>query len=513
MTDLIGLAQEHLRAGRYEDARKAVEEVLRQSPDAASALAVLADVESNQGNHTAAAAALDRAVALVPNHIALLYHCAAMHRRAGQYNQALAHFTKLQAMMPGDPSAPYETAHTHFLRAERVFDGNGEPNTAAQDLLALLEHSRRAMALKPNYVTAQRGVLIAYVGLGRMYEACVEALKYVGMKPNDPAFPENHKDIQLRLGLDKTLRTPPGEAGTPMARPTSLPPARRRDAWEDAAIAEISRVMPAPLSGVATVFYHVDIGSNHPFLGAGSDAPKVDYLAALDMSCRCARLTQPGVKIILLTDNATRLDGFSGADYTIRLPRDPNHLMYARMRACQALAMSGRLQGPTLFLDTDVCLNRDFAPLFDGSFEMGLVYRSSVRYPLMPINEGLMIASGARPAALAEFFGKCLDYYDWLAELAFVRERYGFDVRFWRGGQLSLNLFANWRVPPLSPEEAVMHGVRCRFFHCETHSYSVPTDSRLEDLGKYWSLHFKGLLPKALMNRYFAQVQRGAPVP
>ncbi len=412
-------------------------------------------------------------------------------------------------MSPDDSKASYELALSYFQRAESVFDGLSPSADVRPDLLKAQEHAKRALAAQPDFKNAQRAMIVAHLGLGEIYEACIAGLKYSEMPPNDPNFPENLRDIRLRMGLDKTLRTPPGEGGLPSERPTPLPPARRRDDWEDAAIAEMTRLIPAPLTGTTAVFFHVDVGENHPFLG-GRAGPKVDYLGTLEMACRCARVTQPGIKIILLSDTATHLQGFTGPDYVVRLPRDPNHLMYARLRACQALAMSGRLAGPALFLDTDVCLNRDFAPLLGGTFEVGVTYRSALRFPLMPINEGLFMSTGVRPAALAEFLGRCLDFYDWLAQLAFVRERYGFDVRFWRGGQLSMNLFAGWRVPPMAPEDATLYGVRCRFFHCETHNYSVPADSSLEGLDKYWALHFKGLLPKALMNQYFERIQQRA---
>ena len=410
-------------------------------------------------------------------------------------------------MSPDDSKASYKRALPYFQRAENAFDDLSAETDVRADLRTAQEHAKRALAAKPDFKLAQRGILLAHLGLGEMYEACLAGLKYMGMLPNDPNFPDIFKDIQLRLGLSKILRTPSGEGGLPLERPSTLPPARRRDAWEDAAVAKVTRLIPKPLAGTTAVFFHVDVGENHPFLD-GRQGPKVDYLDTLDMACRAARATQPGIKIILLTDEATNLQGFKGADYVVSVPRDPDHLMYARLRACQALAMSGRLAGPALFLDTDVCLNRDFAPLLGGTFEIGMTYRSAVRFPLMPINEGLFMSTGVRPGALAEFLGTCLDIYDWLAQLPHVRERYGFDVRFWRGGQLSLNVFTDWKVPPLAPDNATFHGVRCRFFHCETHNYSVSADSALEALDNYWALHFKGLLPKALMNRYFAQIEK-----
>jgi len=364
----------------------------------------------------------------------------------------------------------------------------------------------RAAALQPNMAQAHRGVLMCQLALNDVYQTCLTSLTYMKLQPEDTAFPESFKDLQLRLMMEKSLRSAPVNAEGGEVPPATGP----RDAWEEKAVGEVTRLITSDILGPAIVYFHVELGDRHPFLRGGDNNPKtkVDYLAALATSCRCARMTQPGVKIILVSDETTPLDGFNDADYVVRLPREPMHLMYARVRACRAVVLSHRLRGPVLFLDTDVCLNRDFTPLFDGSFDVALSYRSSIRFPLMPINEGLMLGDTRRPGALAHFFARYIDLYDWLAEQQQVKDRYGFDVRFWRGGQLALAAFAAWRVPPSVGETVERHGLRCRFLHCISFNHSVQPEEPLGALDDKWALHFKGLLPKAKMSEYLAHVEK-----
>ncbi len=404
---------------------------------------------------------------------------------------------------PHGPDHHYSAGVQLYEQAERVFDGLAPISTSTDvrtDLLVAKTHFERALALQPTHAQAQRGVVLCQLGLNDVYQACLSGLAYMQMAPQDSAFAENFKDLQLRLMLEKALRPPPGFVPPKLE---ALPPPGPRDTWDVQAIAEISRVIPQPLREMAAVLFHVDIGDKHPFLRGGDRDPahSVDYLGSMSMACRCARLTQPGIKVILVTDMDTKIDGFTDADHVIRLPRNPLHLMYARIRACNALVLSGRLASPVIFLDTDLCLNRDFAPLFDGSFDVALTYRSSVRFPLMPINEGLMLGSQKRPHALAHFFKTCIDRYDWIAAQANVTARYGFDVRFWRGGQLALAAFAGWRVPPNVAADAEVNSLRCRFLNCESYNYSVPAE-KVPPLQHIWALHFKGLLPKALMAQH-----------
>lgn len=166
--------------------------------------------------------------------------------------------------------------------------------------------------------------------------------------------------------------------------------------------------------------------------------------------------------------------------------------MYSRMRGYRALAMSGKLAGPVLFLDTDVHLNRPFTPVFTGDFDVGLTYRNEIGQWHMPINEGVMLASSGAAPALRRFFDTTLGLYETLAAIEAPRARYGFDIRKWRGGQLSLAKFIDWARPPLAPELRTIAGVRIKFLPCTEYNHTVRKGADPAKFAGKWALHYKG---------------------
>jgi hypothetical protein len=265
-------------------------------------------------------------------------------------------------------------------------------------------------------------------------------------------------------------------------------------------IAEIRQLAGAPTG----VFFHVDAGVGHPFLAdkETKSAPDVNYRETLRVSATWFTATQPGGKPVLLTDDATPVDGLSELKAIVRLPVRSDQMMYSRMRAYHALLASGRVPGPVLLLDTDVCLTRDFAPLFDGGFDIGLTYRQPPDFAHMPVNEGVILVADGAAAVSARFFEICLSWYDWLANQPAVKARYDFDIRYWRGGQLSLAAFVDWTVPPYAPRDVVIDGIRVRFFPCDLYNYAVRKTDKFNLLDTKWALHFKGAGPKKLMADY-----------
>ncbi|MDX2224596.1 MAG: tetratricopeptide repeat protein [Rhodospirillaceae bacterium] len=292
-----------------------------------------------------------------------------------------------------------------------------------------------------------------------------------------------------------------GSASTAAARAGAM---RALDEWLRSQIGPVSPGIRASSSTSAqAVFFHVDAGATHPFFEvAEAKAAPVDYRETLSMSAAWFQATQPGGRVILLTDETTPVDGLPHLSAVVRLPLSADQMMYARMRANHALLASGKVHGPMLLLDTDVCLTRDFAPLFDGGFDIGLTYRQPPDFAHMPVNEGvILVADGAAPAS-ARFFEICLSWYDWLAEQPAVKARYGFDIRHWRGGQLSLAAFVDWAVPPYAPQDVLIDGIRVRFFPCDLYNYAVRKADSFSFLDAKWALHFKGAGPKKLMADY-----------
>ena len=513
-TQIIQTARAHTIAGRRAEASSLIDGVLAKAPNHAEALYIKGHLLSGDGKLNEAAATLERAARVQPSSLDILSALALALRQCGRLQDSIAAFRRLCAAKPDDAQVHYETAFTLYMTVESIFDGmdiaasEADISRVAIALDEMRQLMQRALKLNPALAMAQLGIVYSYLGANRTFEALQAGLIYARLKPDDAAFIECMKDLPLRLMLEKTLRARPGYGQSPDVAP---PPVTARDDWERQATTTIRDAIPNPISGPAIVYFHVAIGDRHPFLGVNEKgAPAVDYLTTLALSCRSARLNQPGAKIVLLTDSDTSVVGFSGADFIIRLPRERDHLMYARMRACRALVASGQLAGPVLFLDTDVCINRDFSPVFDGSFDIALSYRSNIRFPLMPVNEGVMLGDARRPGALAAFFANCLDDYEWLADQPQVRDRYGFDVRFWRGGQLALAAFVEWRTPPNTLANVRIGSIRCKFLPCDAYNFAVTPDTPFESLDRVWSLHFKGLLPKARMEQYLVHAERRA---
>jgi hypothetical protein len=106
-----------------------------------------------------------------------------------------------------------------------------------------------------------------------------------------------------------------------------------------------------------------------------------------------ARRVMPAARIVHLTDECTA--PVAGADEIIRRPYDGEHLMtfrlahFAGLNPCNAV-----------FLDTDVMVQKDLAPLFEWEFDVALTVRENrVMDPDgvdvavdMPYNTGVMLS-------------------------------------------------------------------------------------------------------------------------
>lgn len=234
------------------------------------------------------------------------------------------------------------------------------------------------------------------------------------------------------------------------------------------------------------VFFHVG-GHNHPFVRVG-----VDYDIILRNSIDAARSQHADANIVLLTNSSTDVSAFADRAKVVRLHLDADLLMYSRMRSYRALAAAQKLSGPVMFLDTDVHLNRSFDGIFTNDFDIGLTYRNEVGQWHMPINEGVILSPSAEAPALRGFFDATLSLYETIASEPAPRQRYGFDIRRWRGGQLSLAKFINWSCPPLAPDLRAIGGVRVKFLPCAKYNYAVSTGETRTALREKWALHYKG---------------------
>jgi hypothetical protein len=108
----------------------------------------------------------------------------------------------------------------------------------------------------------------------------------------------------------------------------------------------------------------------------------------------------------------------------------------------------------------------------------------------MPVNEGVILAAGANVAA--KFFAATSGLYEFLWKAPSVKDRYDFDIRRWRGGQLSLGALVKWHTPPHAPDHQTIGGLKYKFLPCEEYNYTVNKGDSPDILRSKWALHFKG---------------------
>lgn len=260
----------------------------------------------------------------------------------------------------------------------------------------------------------------------------------------------------------------------------------------DLEMVEAVRPVPVGLSGgvdwavavatsdaVTAVFFHVD-GGEHPFLGGG-----VDYRGALELSVAAALAA--GFRVVVVGAEV------EGAE-TVHLPVAPARMMYDRVRA--NLAVARAIDGPLVFLDTDVVLNRGM--VFEDGFDIGLTTRGEIGFWHMPVNEGVVLARSGEVAV--RHFEMVLGIYDWLAGHDAVKARYAHDIRLWRGGQLSLAALIDWNC--IDQERG---GIRYRMLPGEVYNRTVRSGDDVETLRKCWAVHFKGVGAKGAMRQYVSR--------
>jgi hypothetical protein len=250
-----------------------------------------------------------------------------------------------------------------------------------------------------------------------------------------------------------------------------------------------------PSDVTSIVFFHVDRGTEHPLMELNKEAASdIDYPGIIRTTCEHALRSNPGCRVLLITDSQTDIGPVSAS--IVRLDVDKKLLTYSRLRAYRALLMSCVTTGPVLFLDTDVCLNRDFASLFDGSFEIGLTTRARPNQSLMPVNAGvIMCRNGSHPNA-AKFMDAIIRLCDEIAVEPSAAKRYDFDARQWWADQLALAAFINWRSKAGTISE--VQGIKCKLFPCDDFNYAVQTGDSPDILKSKWAIHFKGLTKSLL---------------
>mgnify|MGYP003704272565 CR=1 FL=1 len=99
-TRVIQEALEHLRAGRYAQASRACEDLLRAAPDDAHALHLLGMVRYREGRPADAVALLRRAAAQAPADAEIANNLGNAYQALGAYDEAITAYTQALAARP-----------------------------------------------------------------------------------------------------------------------------------------------------------------------------------------------------------------------------------------------------------------------------------------------------------------------------------------------------------------------------------------------------------------------------
>ena len=111
------------------------------------------------------------------------------------------------------------------------------------------------------------------------------------------------------------------------------------------------------------------------------------------------RAAMPHARIVQMTDYATK--PVTGVDHAIRKRWDGKTLMTYRLEHLKDFP-----PGDAVFLDADVVVQKDLAPLFEDEFDIGLTYRDATdpsllltpqAYETMPFNTGVVLSRASAP--------------------------------------------------------------------------------------------------------------------
>jgi putative PEP-CTERM system TPR-repeat lipoprotein len=202
---IVSLSRLDLAEKKPEEAKKRFDALLAKEPNNAQALLALADlraragassdevaallgkaIKSNPADPSArlmlighytrskepknAVAAAQEAVAAFPDRPDVLDAAGQAYRAAGDLNQAIKTYNKLVQIRP-DSTLP-------LMRLADI-------QIAAKDNLAALEYLRKALALKPDLLEAQRGIVTLSVANGRTDEALKTAREVQRARPKE----------------------------------------------------------------------------------------------------------------------------------------------------------------------------------------------------------------------------------------------------------------------------------------------------------------------------------------
>ena len=182
----LASGQASLRSGDYDGAIQAFNEVLRNEPNSAEALANRGLAYLFKTNYDMAIADFTATIQLRPTSD-LFASRASTHFKKAEYDRAIQDYTEAIRLNPSDPE---------------LFNGRGAGYAGLQDYDRAIEDYDRAILLKPDAIALNnRGW--AYSQKGNRERAIADYLSALKLKPND--FVRRHVEAALRSLDFKTV--------------------------------------------------------------------------------------------------------------------------------------------------------------------------------------------------------------------------------------------------------------------------------------------------------------------
>ncbi len=219
----------------------------------------------------------------------------------------------------------------------------------------------------------------------------------------------------------------------------------------------------------------MDVG----YFYVGFGLPAYRYLTGL--SIKTVRKAMPDATVWHWTDKYT--PPLKGADAMMRFDLDvvKDILITAKAMAMARYGMDAKR--PWALSDVDVVWQKDIAPLYEGDWDVGLMWRGN---PAMPINAGLVLSKPTEGAkAFWEKFTMIVHALPRLSD-------------GWWSEQLAFAVMVGGECRP--GETITTGGGRARIFSCDEIFPAVNEMQRVHVPG--YAVHFKGTKAKEAMSAY-----------
>jgi predicted O-linked N-acetylglucosamine transferase (SPINDLY family) len=219
---LLAAAHAHHVAGRLAEAEKLYRQILSIAPNHADAAHLLGVLACQVRQFDAAIALMSQAVSLMPRHPVFRSNLGEACRQAGQLDRAEAELRQAVEIDPSMQDARTNLATVQMAREQweealatlapvvRKAPGNavawrlsGDALTGLKRPVEAMEHYRRALALKPDFVDARFNLAALLADAGRFEEALPLFRSVIAAAPEDWEARLQLSDALLRMNRSK----------------------------------------------------------------------------------------------------------------------------------------------------------------------------------------------------------------------------------------------------------------------------------------------------------------------